>query len=105
MKKRGKSVEIENKTQQHFRGSSFGQASVPKTSSELRRAYEYGSNGFTQEESSDSVRGAEEHKIYNLDKFRDKINQAIESEAYFQNSRKSGQESNSKLYNQIAISK
>ena len=69
------------KTQQHFRGSSFGQGSfgqgsVPKTVHETAKSYEYGSNGFVLEESSENVAN-EELNHYGIDTLIHKINNAI----------------------------
>ena len=57
------------KAQPHFRGSSFGQGNPPKSAVELIKAYEYGPNGFTLEESGDNTTY---HKSYvqNIDSFK-----------------------------------
>ena len=66
---------IRKQTQQHFRGSSFGHGgSVPKASAELIKAYEYGSNGFTQEESNENVRSVIPNPPNQIDQLRTQVN-------------------------------
>lgn len=65
------------KTQQHFRGSSFGQGSNPKAAAEIIRAYEYGPNGYALEESNENTTSDE--FSHNIDELKDQINNVLQT--------------------------
>ena len=64
------------KAQPHFRGSSFGQGNQPKSAVELIKAYEYGPNGFTLEESGDNT-FIHKNQVQNISSFKNQVNCAI----------------------------
>lgn len=76
LRKNGSKRKI-RKTQQHFRGSSFGQGSNPKTAAEIIRAYEYGTNGYALEESNENA-GSDELS-QNIDELKDQINNVLQT--------------------------
>lgn len=93
----------DRKTQQHFRGSSFGQGSVPKTIQNINRtnsiadnsnAYEYGSNGFTLEESSEVIAN-EEFNQHGIDTLINKVNNFITEKATKSKNKNSHEHKNS----------
>lgn len=64
------------KAQKHFRGSSFGQGSAPKNLPEVMKSYEYGSNGYVVEDSSDNA-GGEYFSPPTIDTLKNKITKAV----------------------------
>ena len=75
----------DRKEQQHFRGSSFGQGSTQRVA-EVVKAYEYGPQGFSLEESQDNHL-MNEFMTPGINFLKDKINVALHesSEIDFQN--------------------
>jgi hypothetical protein len=71
----------DRKEQQHFRGSSFGQGSTQRVA-EIIKAYEYGPQGFSLEESQDSHVN-NEFGIPGINFLKDKINVAIHESTEF----------------------
>lgn len=67
------------KAQQHFRGSSFGQGSAPKTLPETMKSYEYGPNGFSLEDSSGNTT-SEQFTPTSINSLKLQISKAISGE-------------------------
>jgi len=69
------------KTQQHFRGSSFGQGSNIKSTADIVKAYEFGSKGFALEESNDFSTN-DMFMAPNIESLKNRINNVLSDNSF-----------------------